>query len=183
MQLACAILFNRLARWGIAGAWCLTLVLTPGAEFNSAQVKARYIYNFIKYIGWPKSARPEKRFAIGVLQSGEMKTALDEVIYGKSWEGRPLQTQAVDLPDSSSNLDVLYIAETNRERVRDLVAKLPASTLTIGEAPGFLAGGGMVEFKLVEGKVRFNVNLGALRQAGYSVDAKLLKVAEEVIGK
>lgn len=183
MQLARAILFNRLARCGIAAAWCLALLLTPGAEFNSAQVKARYIHNFVKYIGWPKSDRQEKRFAIGIVQSAEIKTALDEVIYGKSWEGRPFQTLALDLPDESQNLDVLYIAEANRERVKGLLAKLPASTLTIGEAPGFLAGGGMIEFKLTDGKVRFNVNLGALRQAGFSVDARLLKVAEEVVGK
>jgi hypothetical protein len=35
----------------------------------------------------------------------------------------------------------------------------------------------------VDGKVRFGVNLAAMRAAGFEVDSKLLAVAEEVQGK
>lgn len=159
----------------------LALLLCAGqvfaADLDVHQVKARYIYNFIKYITWPDTAATA--FQIGVLEESALKTALDEVLKDKNWQGKPYQTLAVDSA-AGKELHLVYVRETNRDRIAEILKSLPRTALTIGEGPSFLARGGMIEFNLSEGKVRFSVNLPALREAGLAVDPKLLVAAQEV---
>jgi hypothetical protein len=159
------------------------LIVDQAAELNTGQVKARYIHNFVKYLTWPATNLTGQTFTIGVLKGDAVKSALEEVVRGKSSLGRPFVVASFEALSDSPNLQVLYINEANRERLSEILDKAPRTTLTIGEGPGFLARGGMLEFNLTEGKVRFSVNLGVLREAGFTVDSKLLAVAEEVRGK
>jgi hypothetical protein len=52
--------------------------------------------------------------------------------------------------------------------------------LTVSDASGFADRGGMIQFVLQSGKVRFEVNLAPASQAGLAFSSELLKVAVEV---
>ncbi len=49
--------------------------------------------------------------------------------------------------------------------------------------PDFLSHGGMIQFQLVEKRVRFSVNLNAVDRSGLAMSSELLKVALSVKGK
>jgi len=156
-----------LAAWSCAGR---------ELELDAQQVRARYILNFVKYITWPpRDADEGEKFRVMVLDNAPLKSALDAVLLGKTFEGKPAEAVA-----KSGSGQVLYVRETDRERLSGILSKVGKGTVTIGEGPGFLARGGMIEFNISEGRVRFSVNLPALRQGGFSVDAKLLTAAHEV---
>ena len=58
---------------------------------------------------------------------------------------------------------------------------LPASgVLTIGEAEGFAAQGGIINFKMEEGRVRFEINVEAATRENLRISSKLLTLAEIV---
>lgn len=161
----------------------LALDLVGGAELTTPQVKARYIHNFVKYVTWPETASAAETFQIGLIEEGAVKNALQEVVHGKRWQGKPFGNRSLQREGPFENLHVLYINEPNRDRMSEILQNVPKGTLTIGEGPSFLSKGGMIEFKMSEGKVRFSVNLKALHEAGFAVDSKLLAIAEEVQGK
>jgi hypothetical protein len=55
-----------------------------------------------------------------------------------------------------------------------------AHVLTVGDAPDFLARGGVVEFVREGNRVRFDVNIGEAQRAGLVVSSRLLRVARHV---
>ena len=157
------------------------LYSASGAELDANQVKARYLVNFMKYVTWPEDAQGQTNaFMIVVQDSANLKNALDEAVRGKDFQGLPIRTVHTMTTHEFANARMIFTRETNREKVSALLSQMPKRALTIGEGPWFLAHGGMIEFNIFEGKVRFNVNLPALRQAGFSVDPKLLVAAQEV---
>jgi hypothetical protein len=53
--------------------------------------------------------------------------------------------------------------------------------LTIGDTPGFLTRGGMIELLVVNDALRFDVNVTAARQRGVRFPAQVLKLARRVV--
>ncbi len=60
---------------------------------------------------------------------------------------------------------------------RQLLAQPRPPTLTVGDKPGFIAAGGMVELVIDNDSVRFDVNLVALREKRIRLSAQVLKLA------
>lgn len=158
----------------------LSVLVCNGAEMTADQVKARYIVSFTKYFTWP-STPTGGVFRIGLPGGHDVSKALEEVLRGKSDHGNSFELVHLEHHASFSNLRVLYLGEAGRDRVARILEKVEVGTLLIGEGPAFLPAGGMIELKMTEGKVRFRVNLKAIREAGLSVDSKLLAIAEEVL--
>jgi hypothetical protein len=55
-----------------------------------------------------------------------------------------------------------------------------SGVLTVSDIPDFTNSGGMIQFVLLENKVRFQVNLTAAETAGLTLSSQLLKVATSV---
>ena len=54
------------------------------------------------------------------------------------------------------------------------------NTLTVGETQNFMRRGGIINFIIVENRVRFEINLIAAERAGITISAKLLQLAKNV---
>ncbi len=54
--------------------------------------------------------------------------------------------------------------------------------LTIGDDDRFLDDGGIIRLRVVEGRVRFDVNAAAAQQAGLRISSQLLQLALSVRG-
>lgn len=76
---------------------------------------------------------------------------------------------------------MLFISSAEWKRNRPPLGNLTGSgVLTVGETPGFSASGGIICFKLDAGRVRFQINVAAARQAPVQISSKLLSLAEIV---
>jgi hypothetical protein len=53
--------------------------------------------------------------------------------------------------------------------------------LTVGDDPGFLEAGGILEFTATGNTMQFAVNLPAAKRAGLKIDARLLSLARRVL--
>ncbi len=74
--------------------------------------------------------------------------------------------------------DVLYVDASFGEWRRLLAVAAPA--LTVGDVPGFLAAGGMIELVIENDALRFDVSLPALRAQQIRLPAQVLKLARQV---
>ncbi len=52
--------------------------------------------------------------------------------------------------------------------------------LIVGDKPGFVQDGGMINLKVVDDRVRFEINLASARSAGLKLDTRLLQMATRV---
>ena len=153
------------------------------------RVKAAFLYRFVKFVEWPGEALPDTHntITIGVLGEGDIYAALESLVEGKQAKGRKLVIQQFREPEDLEFCHVLFIgrseknSEQEESRLKEILKGLKgSSTLTVGEAEGFAQIGGMINFIIVESKVRFEINVGAAREANLKISSKLLRLARIV---
>jgi YfiR/HmsC-like len=150
------------------------------------QVQAAYLYNFGKFVRWPANAalRPGAPFTLCVLGKDPFQGALDSLVTGQTVGGSPVAVQRVADTKELGACRLLYAtrAESTRfKTVLDAARRLPV--ITVSDAPDFLQRGGIIQFVIVNNRVRFAINLDAAREAHLQLSAELLKVATKVIGE
>lgn len=159
----------------MALAWSASLGAQAQLEY---QVKASYLYNFIEFTEWPADTLGQStRFNLCVVDLARFGPALEPLL-GEQVQGRPLTVVELKRPGDArtASCHVLFVA-------RGYVAEaLPVERgmLTVGETPGFLARGGIINLVEVRGRIRFEVNQAAAERVGLTLDSRLLRLALNV---
>ena len=136
------------------------------------RVKAAYLYNFVKFVEWPKEARPGP-LTICVASRNPFGTALSDTIRGELVNGRELLTRVILEPDPDCH--VLFIP--NGSPSAYLRAARGTPILTVGETPDFLEQGGIIGFVTAGRNVRFAISTESAEHAKLRVSARLLQLA------
>jgi YfiR/HmsC-like len=145
------------------------------------QVKAVYLFNFGRFIEWPDAAMKGQTFTICVLGEDPFGRVLDATLAGEAINSRKLVARRIGSVRDATNCQILFVSSSEASRVADIVASLSKTgTLTVSDTPGFTNKGGMIQFVLIENKVRFDVNLTAAEKEGLTISSQLLKVAANV---
>jgi hypothetical protein len=154
------------------------------AEMEEYRVKALFLYNFTQFIEWPIEAFKGTNGPLNICVIGPSpfeKGELEEVIAGKRIDSHPLAYRVINDPSQSSACHIVFVSSAAAKRTRTMVAEhKQAGLLTVGENPGFAAGGGVVNFLVKDGRVRLEINVGAAEREKLRISAKLLKLAEIV---
>ena len=144
------------------------------------QVKAVYLYNFAKFIDWPPGAEKNSPFTVCVLGRDPFGSVLDETLAGDSVGSRKPVARRI-ASAAETKCEILYISASEAGRVKQVLASIDKpGILTVSDVPDFTANGGMIQFVLMDNKIRFEVNLAAAEKAGLTVSSQLLKVATAV---
>jgi hypothetical protein len=165
---------------------CAGIVLalcTPGQALDEYQVKAAFLYNFAKFVEWPAEAFKTAKdpIVVCVLGHNPFGNALEEAIRGKSVSGRTFAYRHVSDAESASDCQILFVGSEESKHFRSLLDNLkPMGILTVGEAKGFAASGGVINFKLDDGRVRFEINVDAAEHEQLHISSKLLSLAQIV---
>ncbi len=155
------------------------------AKPSEYAVKAAYLYNFGKFVKWPADSKPGRNanFSICVLGQDPFGTSLDATVEGENISGKPVVVRRVTSAREGSSCNMLYISPSERGRLPEILAAVGKdSTLTVSDMPEFIQRGGMIEFVMDSGRVRFQINLEAAQAAGLNLSSELLKVAMNVKG-
>ena len=160
-----------------------TCVLCLRGEINEYQVKALFLYNFSRYVEWPSQSfkAANDPIVICILGQNPFGGALDQAIAGKVVEGRPFVIREISDFQPGGNCQILFVGSTERKRFRLMAARLRGSgVLTVGETQGFTGDGGVINFKLEDGKVRFEIDVDAAAREHLHISSKLLSLAQIV---
>ena len=155
------------------------LVPARGDASPEYRAKAAFLYNFGKFVQWPDGALSEGELRLCVLGEDPFGDALD-AIDGKQVRGSKLiiQRGASVVP---KRCHILFVSSSEGARVAGILEEVDgANVLTVGETDDFAKKGGIVNFKIVERKIRFEINPDAAKQAGLRISARLLKLATVV---
>jgi hypothetical protein len=147
------------------------------------EVKATYLYNFIRFTAWPTNITQAQNssFAICVLGQDPFGPALNAILKDETIAGKSIVAQRIPTPQAAINCRVLFISSSESPRLKQILTTLgDASVLTVSELPDFTQRGGMVQFVSEGNRVRFEVNLASAERAGLTMSSELLKVAVNV---
>jgi uncharacterized protein DUF4154 len=182
----------RLGALARAIAWAAALSLSVGgfspvrgqkSRPSEYQVKAVYLFNFSRFVGWPQQAAsaPVGPFAICVLGKDPFGSVLDATLAGESIQGRSVVARRVSQAQEAAGCQVVFISSSEENRLKEILPALEkSSVLTVSDIPRFSQHGGMIEFVLQGDRVRFEVNLASTTEAGLTLSSDLLKVAVAV---
>jgi hypothetical protein len=156
-----------------------------GADSSEVEthVKVAFIYNFARFVEWPARAGAGS-MRIGILGRGDLAAPLEEVVKGKSANGRPIEVTHIGAITEADCCEILLIERSESKHVREIVQTLAQKpVLTVCDGGSGLREGVMIAFQIVEESVRFQINQQAAERAGLRVSSQLLKVAVPSAGK
>lgn len=154
-----------------------------GQAMDEYRVKAAFLYNFAKFVEWPAEEfkTPKDPIQVCVLGHNPFGTGLQDLIRGKTIEGRGFAFRQVVNAEQAGACQILFVSSEDGKRFHSLARSLkPAGILTVGEMQGFAADGGIINFKLDGDRVRFEINVDAAEHAQLHISSKLLGLAQIV---
>jgi hypothetical protein len=159
---------------------------SPAGQALSAehQLKAAFVSKFPQFTRWPESTLDGlQQIELCVARPNPFGSSLRELIAGERLGTRPLVVREVDDPEDLDACQLLFVpGQSLRDRRGLLDRARTRPILTVGEAPTFLDEGGIVALRMVDGRVRFDINVEAANQAGLRLSSQLLQLALSVRG-
>jgi hypothetical protein len=166
------------------------LVLLAGAGLDAQaakpldfEVKAAYLFNFSRFVTWPPPTPAQGDvFSVCVLGRDPFGSALKNTLAGENVDGRAVVARTIRKVEEALACRILFVSGSEDAHVPAILERLgEARILTVSDAPGFTARGGMIQFVSEGRNVRFEVNLTAAERAGLALSADLLRVAVKVM--
>jgi hypothetical protein len=106
-------------------------------------------------------------------------SSLDDAVRGKTVASRSISIRLVSSPQQARTCQILFVAASERKRMGVLLKALQnCSVLTVGDTDGFTALGGIVQFKVIDARVRIEIDAEAAGRANLRISSKLLSLAE-----
>lgn len=179
---------------GKAIALMAFFILTMGSNrgfpaepsFTEYQVKAGFLFNFVKYVAWPPEAFTEVAtpITIGIVGKDKFGEDLRKAVEGKSFADRKIVVRQFANDSDFSKCHILFVSASEKKHLGEILDKIKTlPVLTVGEAEGFLESGGIIKFTKKQDKIRLEIDLNAARHAQLQISSKLLAVADVVRGK
>lgn len=157
----------------------------PGRSMAQQQaaepdLKAAILVNMLLFVDWPRGdEQPNAALSVCYFSNSAVADAL-AALDGRVIRGRQLNVARVDA-SVLQHCHAAYLAPADDALLASLRGgALPSGVLLVGDTPGFLDRGVMVNLALFEGRVTFDVDLPALRRGGLSLSSKALRLARTV---
>jgi len=150
---------------------------------DESQVKAMFVYNFLKFVEWPLEASLGARdpFVVHIIGDGASADATERFLASRAIGERPLHVRRVRWDQSLVGVRAAFVVERDAKKLRRVLeAAAAAGVLTIGEGESFATRGGVIGLLVEDRKVRFDVDTTAATTAGLRVSSKLLALTRVV---
>ena len=148
-------------------------VFSAGAAPLEWAVKATYLYKFVAFVDWPPGAlgAPGEPVALCIVGQDPFGKLIDQAGAGQRIGDHPIEVRRLRQPTRGSGCRVLYVRGGSSQAALAAVAGEPVLTVTDGGR------GGVVQFLMQDGKVRFSIDQAAGEANGLTLSSKLLAVA------
>lgn len=180
-----------LARWPWR-AWLLLVALGGASHAGAADsprtateagVKAAYLYKFATYVEWPPAtfARADAALTIGIIGADDVAAELVKIKAAAAASGRSMEVKVLRAGEAATGVHILFVGRHDTARLARLLgaaSALPA--LTVTESSGGLDSGSIINFVIVDDRIRFEVSLPHAERNGIKVSVRLLNVALRV---
>ncbi len=154
----------------------------PDAPALERRVKAAFLYKFLGYAEFPPNAftEPGAPLLIVVVGSDDMVAELSRITAGRVVAGRPIVVRRVADNEALPPAHLLFVAGGDGERCTRVLRAAASAFLTVTECEGGLRQGSVINFRIIDERVRFDVSLDAADRKNVKLSSRLLTVANRV---
>jgi len=150
------------------------------------QIKATFLCKFGNFVEWPapQGASADAPFGIGVVASDAVVDELTSAARGQTVNGRPIVVRRLGRGDPLDGLGIVFVARSHGARLAETLAEVKGRPiLTVTESEQGTTVGSMVNFVLVDNKVKFDIALPPAELSSLRISSRLLAVARLVTGR
>ena len=158
-------------------ARCCALLLAVAGVAHCATTPQEYISGFVLYVRWPDDEQI-KAWQICVASTADAGDAHYDTLRVRE---RPFAVRHVKVGDALEGCQILDLTASEPAAAVALLkaTQTRRSLLTVGNGRDFCSAGGMICLLSEQPRGGFEVNLSAIRGAGFSINARLLMMARQ----
>lgn len=146
-------------------------------ERPTHEIHAAMLYNFIKYVQWPNEGEAGE-FVVGVIGDDNVFNTLKQWYDGKPKGSKKYVIRKLSSPTEATECHVVYVGKSkNRDFDTIKASTAGKSVLTITDGSGMGQKGSCINFKVVDGKLKFELNQGVVAGANLKVSSQLSSMA------
>lgn len=139
-----------------------------------------FFYSFTKYIEWPDEKK-KGDFIIGVIGNSEITPLLEEMAQIKKVGDRSIKVVQLNKVNQGEFYHILFVPADQNQNFSGIKNALNSQPcLLVTETEGMARNGSMINFKDVNGKLRFEVNTKKLESSGLKMSQELTRFGEEI---
>lgn len=155
---------------------------TNDARQLERSVKAAFLYKFLSYTEFPSAAfsDPAAPVVIGVVEADDMATELSRIVAGRTVGTRPIAVRTLKDGEPSAGVHLLFLAGSATASVARISRTAQQPLLVVTESDSGLAQGSVINFRIIDKRVRFDVSLDAADKYNVKLSSRLLTVANQV---
>jgi hypothetical protein len=149
--------------------------------YSENEVKAAFLYHFATYVQWPSSVPADGPLTIAVLGAPQVVANLEAFLPGRTVAGRTVSVRALEDVENLADDDVLFIGAEHNARLSEIIESLgDRPILVVTDATDGLDHGAIVNFQIINERVRFEISVPAAQNAGLRLSSRLLSAAIRV---
>lgn len=165
----------------IVSAAVLSLVLMAGNVFGQDkpmhEVYSMMVYNFVKYIQWPTNSGSGE-FVIGVVGNTEMYNTMFKWYNGSKVGSSTCVVKQFKSAAEVSDAQVIFIDRSKSGEFDNINSKIKGkNTLIVTDKNGLGERGSGINFKVVDSKLKFELNQKAIEASHLKVSGSLSAMA------
>lgn len=150
------------------------------------EVKAVFLFNFSLFTTWPNTAFSTRAssFNLCVLDNDDFKEQLQIAVEGEHVDERNLRISNITNYQHTKNCHILFVSRSQEYQLDAILTHIKSSpVLTVSDIEDFVSRGGMIEFYLLQNRVRFMIDPATIEEAGLKISSRLLNIAKIVSKK
>jgi hypothetical protein len=170
-------------RWWLISLLLMTCSALSADAYREEPVKAAFLYRFTGFVEWPSDTNTASTFIVAVLGSKGVAGELEKILLQQSIKSRPARVRTISSAREARGAHVIYVGPEYRGDLRGFIQQIGSTPiLIVTDHPQGLDHGSIVNFMLVDRRVRFEVSLAAANRAGLKINSGMLAVAARVRG-
>jgi len=172
-----------------------------GSSSREYQVKAAFLYNFIKFVDWPKEKMGDANepITLGIIGRDPFGKVFESVknkkVKGRGFmikrfksiealkiSGGEYKAELSRQIESLRKCHLLFVCSSEKGVLKEIISIVrDHPVVTVGDMKGFLESGGIINFVMENQKVRFEISAAAAKRAKVQIRSQLLRLAKRVV--
>jgi hypothetical protein len=169
----------------LAAILLLRAASSVGQDVTEVTLKAAFIYNFAKFTEWPSDVLPAAAPLVAcVVGDTAVGDALERAVKGRQASGHGINVSLLAAERPLQSCHLLYVSGMPTKQAIQIATDLrDSAVLTISDLDEFARQGGIAQFFVENGKMRFSINLASAKRSRLQLSSKLLALAVLVHGE
>lgn len=135
------------------------------------------VFNFTKYVQWPNESEAGE-FVVGVIGDDKIFATLKQWYDGKPKGSKKYVVKLLSSPAEAADCQVVYIGKSKNKDFDTVKSSITGkSVLTITDGNGMAQKGSCINFKVIDGKLKFELNQAEVNASNLKVSSQLSSMA------